>query len=393
MDILLLGNGFDLYHKLPTKYINFLNTVKFLQENFNETDMQTIGKVFNDERLCGIDSGIKECYEKYYTTYSNFPLNIEATKKLIELADKNVWFKYLSQLINKDITWIDFEKEIERVVRAFEHYFENEYIEKLNFSDLFAHEVNIMHIFNFFYYVVEEDFVGDTKMHRWELNEQFMLQNPLNKKSYLSKDKVISFLYNQLIELAEMLKLYLRNFVDVVVEKLKSINMIDEYIDLSQVRDVVTLNYTHTFESIYCKEIKRNIYHIHGDVDFNIVLGINSNENDNLETVNTDFLRFKKYYQRVFYKTDIEYLMALKYNDIFDSRNTNNLVVFGHSLDSTDKDIIMDLFMYSKKITIYCYNEKAMSDNIINLVNIYGREGFDILRSEKEMTFIVLDEI
>ena len=393
MDILLLGNGFDLYHKLPTKYINFLNTVKFLQENFNETDMSTIGNVFNDERLYGIDNGIKECYEKYYTTYSNFPLNIEATKKLIELADKNVWFKYLSQLINKDITWIDFEKEIEKVVRAFEHYFENEYIEKLNFSDLFAHEVNIMHIFNFFYYVVEEDFVGDTKMHRWELNEQFMVQNPLNKKSYLSKEKVISFLYNQLIELAEMLNLYLRNFVDVVVEKLKSINMIDEYIDLSQVRDVVTLNYTHTFESIYCKEIKRNIYHIHGDVDFNIVLGINSNENDNLETVNTDFLRFKKYYQRVFYKTDIEYLMALKYNDIFDSRNTNNLVVFGHSLDSTDKDIIMDLFMYSKKISIYCYNEKAMSDNIINLVNIYGREGFDILRSEKEMTFIVLDEI
>lgn len=393
MDILLLGNGFDLYHKLPTKYINFLNTVKFLQENFNETDMPTIGKVFNDERLSGIDNGIKECYKKYYTTYSNFPLNIEDTKKLIELADKNVWFKYLSQLINKDITWIDFEKEIEKVVRAFEHYLENEYIEQLTFSNLVTHEANIMRIFNFFYYIVEEDFVGDTKMHRLELNEQFMVQNPLNKKSYLSKDKVISFLYNQLIELAEMLKLYLRNFVDVVVEKLKSINMVDEYIDLSQVRDVVTLNYTHTFESIYCKEIKRNIYHIHGDVDFNIVLGINSNENDNLETVNTDFLRFKKYYQRVFYKTDIEYLMALKYNDIFDSRNTNNLVVFGHSLDSTDKDIIMDLFMYSKKITIYCYNEKAMSDNIINLVNIYGREGFDILRSEKEMTFIVLDEI
>ena len=74
--------------------------------------------------------------------------------------------------------------------------------------------------------------------------------------------QILSFLYNQLIELAEMLKLHLRNFVDVVVEKLKSINIIDEYIDLSQVRDVVTLNYTHTFESIYCKEIKRNIYHL-----------------------------------------------------------------------------------------------------------------------------------
>ena len=122
-------------------------------------------------------------------------------------------------------------------------------------------------------------------------------------------------------------------------------------------------------------------------------MGINSNEKDEVGTINTDFLCFKKYYQRVFYKTDIEYLMALKYNDLFDSRNTNNLIVFGHSLDSTDRDIIVDLFSFSNKIKIYCYNKKAMSDNIKNLVNIYGREGFDILRSEKEMTFIVLDEI
>lgn len=86
-------------------------------------------------------------------------------------------------------------------------------------------------------------------------------------------------------------------------------------------------------------------------------------------------------------------MLALKYDDIFDSRNTNNLLVFGHSLDSTDKDVIIDLFMYSKQITIYCYNEKAMSDNIRNLVNIYGRDGFDTLRSEKEMTFILLDDI
>jgi len=393
MDILLLGNGFDLYHKLPTKYINFLNTVNFLKDNFNETNMTTIGKVFNDERLSGTDNEIRECYEEYYSIYSNFPLNIDGVKELIDLANKNVWFKYLCKLTNKDITWIDFEKEIEKVVFAFEHYLENEYIEQLNFSNLFAHEANIVRTFNFFYYISAEDLVGNTKMHKLKINEQFMVQDPLNKKLYLSKDKVISFLYNQLIDLAKMLKLYLRDFVDVVVKRFKNVNIIDEYIDLSQVHDVVSLNYTHTFENIYCKEIDRNIYHIHGDVDTNIVLGINSNEKDNLENVNTDFLCFKKYYQRVFYKTDVEYLMALKYSDIFDSKNTNNLVVFGHSLNSTDKDIIMDLFMYSKKITIYCYNEKAMSDNIINLVNIYGREGFDILRSEKEMTFIVLNDL
>ena len=30
MNVLFLGNGFDLFHKLPTKYINFLNTVDSL---------------------------------------------------------------------------------------------------------------------------------------------------------------------------------------------------------------------------------------------------------------------------------------------------------------------------------------------------------------------------
>ena len=35
MNVFLLGNGFDLYHKLPTKYINFLNTVEFLRNYYN----------------------------------------------------------------------------------------------------------------------------------------------------------------------------------------------------------------------------------------------------------------------------------------------------------------------------------------------------------------------
>ena len=165
--------------------------------------------------------------------------------------------------------------------------------------------------------------------------------------------------------------------------------MIDEYIDLSQVRDVVTLNYTHTFESIYCKEIKRNIYHIHGDVDFNIVLGINSNENDNLETVNTDFLRFKKYYQRTMYETDSQYLQWLK--DRYDSQEDLNLLIMGHSLDITDRDILYELIELATDIKILYYDDKAKAQYIANLVRIFGREGFMTLRSQKNLAFLSLD--
>lgn len=37
-NILLVGNGFDLYYKLPTKYADFLHVVKFLLKNRNNSN-------------------------------------------------------------------------------------------------------------------------------------------------------------------------------------------------------------------------------------------------------------------------------------------------------------------------------------------------------------------
>ena len=47
MNLLLLGNGFDIYHKIPTKYENFLHTIEFLKKSYN-SDMKTIGDVFSN---------------------------------------------------------------------------------------------------------------------------------------------------------------------------------------------------------------------------------------------------------------------------------------------------------------------------------------------------------
>lgn len=30
MNVLIIGNGFDIAHKLPTKYTHFLNFIKFI---------------------------------------------------------------------------------------------------------------------------------------------------------------------------------------------------------------------------------------------------------------------------------------------------------------------------------------------------------------------------
>lgn len=50
MNVYLLGNGFDLHHKFPTRYIDFLHTVQFLSEN-SEQEFSMVGDVFGNEPL------------------------------------------------------------------------------------------------------------------------------------------------------------------------------------------------------------------------------------------------------------------------------------------------------------------------------------------------------
>ena len=187
-----------------------------------------------------------------------------------------------------------------------------------------------------------------------------------------------------------MLKLYFKVFIDDIFEKLRDLPETNSYIPLSKVSHIITLNYTHTFERMFPSN-KEKIYHIHGDINNKIILGINSNKDDKVETINTDFIVFKKYFQRVFYKTDLDYLSFTKSNDIYKAISNDTLHVFGHSLNISDKDIIKELFSMVKKIKIYSHDERAMGNHISNLINIYGKEEFDSLRLNKNLTFTLLN--
>ena len=100
MNVLLLGNGFDLHHKLPTKYINFLHTVDFLSRE-GTNNFKTIGNVFGNSRLSSIDKEIKESYLSYQDIYESTELNQTTVDKLKELKS-NMWFTYFLSSINDD---------------------------------------------------------------------------------------------------------------------------------------------------------------------------------------------------------------------------------------------------------------------------------------------------
>ena len=216
MNVLLLGNGFDLYHYFPTRYDNFLHTVDFLIQYFDENTMNKIGDILGDERLSACDNFIPLCYKEHKEAYDEVDLNIENIKRIIELAQDNIWFKYFLSSYNKELGWIDFEKEIARVLNVFDEFFC-----QCNDATSFDYpeeksNAYILKCFDFFlsYYSgsimgLEAYFPGG-----YHISSEFKLEDPIGSKNMvLDKQKIISKLNKELIEIAETLRLYLSDFI------------------------------------------------------------------------------------------------------------------------------------------------------------------------------------
>ena len=405
MNIMLIGNGFDIHYKLPTKYQNFLHVVDFLQ-NYYDDSMTTVGAVLGDERLHEQDKFIEDSYSTYGNIYDQTKLDSKEIHHLITLANSNIWYSYLLSTYNQDIGWIDFEKEISVVCSCFQILFESDSIKydtsknelKIFFKSAFKSDADryiVSRKFNFFFEgssykgVFSSGLTGedDGGMPAFgNVKKDYFLNIPFGSNNIvLDIDKVVATLSEQLESLAEMLKIYLRCFVENVCDKLVD-NEIIHPLGLN-IDHVITFNYTKTYEKL---DSLADVIHIHGCTDDNLVLGINPDHNDDLESVDTTFISFKKYFQRTLFRTDLPYLDFIReVNQANKSvgREFRSLYVLGHSLDITDADVIKDLFLSSDIITILCHSNNAVRSYIPNLIKIFGKETFDKLRLEKQLRF------
>ncbi len=381
--ILLLGNGFDLYHKLPTRYDCFLHTVDFLIKYYDES-MQTVGSIFGDKRLQEMDSFISDSYTSYKSGYDTENIIGTEIKSLIELASKNIWFTYLLSTYNMALRWIDFEKEISYVIEVFRFFLENTNGTIFDIDDDDEYDITISK-FDFFY---TNSFGGECDL---EVLPEYTIDIPYGSGiQKINKPEIIATLASSLRELAEILKTYLDIFVDRPLTNLTQNKLIHIHPLFKNAKCIFTLNYTYTYEKIYAPS--SDIHHVHGDINGNIVLGVDSDENDELIDMDTSFIALKKYFQRVLYKTDETYLQQLLNMSNWARYNSRiSLWVVGHSLDSTDQEIIKDLFNQASEIIIYYHNESAINDYIRNLIEIYGKKAFDQLRIEKHLQFLPLE--
>ena len=155
----------------------------------------------------------------------------------------------------------------------------------------------------------------------------------------------------------------------------KPLNLIK---NLPEVYAVISYNYTNTWQKIYGEVFAdAHLYFIHGQLgEHNLVLGTGETLPPELESSHTECASFKKFFQRV------KYCLGNGYHITDSNRETEwQIVIYGHSLDPTDKESLCWLLGEDKnhkinlsKVIVYYYDEKSYNQQIANAIQIIGKE-------------------
>lgn len=406
MNILLIGNGFDLEHGLPTSYADFLlfckKVKKIYSEPLNSTAQDFICAILDEEKTNDtIKQMLIEAFKSRYSpddqledTQSDFLIKTsnEELNELNSYIQHNIWLEYFWNL-NSDLgnNWIDFESEISRVIKILDDARRKIGSEK-PFDDLA---------------VDKQDFL----ISFWKI-ANICSYCPFDSISNM--DRFISLLNSELEKLIRSLEIYLAGVVS-------KIPITEQTADIENIHPdcVLSFNYTNTYERVYGSNKSVEYDYIHGKADLsknvsscNLVLGIDEYLKGSRKASDLEFLPFKKYYQRIYKSTGNLYLdwvdkitdgyaeylrkVNVAYSGKPDPIHSNpwqnryypdvssipcpqhTLYIFGHSLDSTDKDVLKLLICNENVQTKIFYHRKHIDDKttlgkqIKNLVKIMG---------------------
>ena len=370
MNMLIIGNGFDLAHERPTRYSDFL---RFLDYILLAKDYQ--GDKPQLEASLNIECQTVKQYilssfdtRKSPGTKATWNKNL-AVQEIYERLDKNVWYEYFIAIWKNDKikgkNWIDFEQEILEVINFFDHKIKNvnDAISRLQGNS--ANE-KITHFWTLFCTKINQESI-----------QRCMWSDFIDKT------------YQDLQDLVRCLEIYL----DDCVEKMPIFCYSPDIQELT-IDSVLSFNYTAIPISIYPS--LTNTHHIHGRTnrdrpaaENNMVLGVNEYWEGKDKDIHTSFNLYKKFVQRIIKETGINYKstlreMTLEYEDSERRQAktnlhvwfpTNNVYIFGHSLDITDGDVLKEVIRTPGVITTVFYrNKQQQADQIANLSKVLGQD-------------------
>ena len=305
MNILIVGNGFDLSHYLPTKYEHFMAAMRAV-ESWDES-----------KEYMGFDDFFGSLYKKegYFFSYTKgmyktdqIKISVDQIKELKIKLKENVWFRFFLHHVNNIETWIDFESEFANALdlvaifseKAERIYQFNEKLEELvlcrtekeqNKYILFK-EKSIQKLFLL---GILDSLIENTR--NAKINRKYYRNNKLDLD--INSHLIIEDLERNLNNFIKLFDWYLVN----IVEELSPHNKTNKEkftFDIEHL-DILSFNYTRTLNRFYTPDTK--IEFIHGRVGKSLVLGISDLKNEFLKKFKN--YSFTKYHQKLLNNTDL----------------------------------------------------------------------------------------
>ncbi|WP_026491129.1 AbiH family protein [Butyrivibrio sp. XPD2002] len=393
--ILVIGNGFDIAHGLPTRYKDFLlfvNSMRALM-NFDQVAGKDEGAFYDS--LSFLDYKISDKISENIKAGKNDNENLLAQLPVWKsLLNNNFWLDYFEKQSIHGEKWIDFEEEIQAVIKRIDNAIENKILLKSIGNPIFD-----------------------------RCNSYLVA-----RKYSFNIGNIIRMLLEDLSKTRRALELYL----SLCINEIKIDDRLTEIANLNPTK-VISFNYTNTYERVYGKRNALIEYdYLHGKADASrnlenndIVLGIDEYYHDDRKDNDLRFVEFKKYYQRQLFnckrlsddwafkiKQDAEYEKKARdflYNDEIEYELINNspisderynyedfekslrkkvkifednhpkheIFIYGHSLGVTDRDILRKLILNENvNTTIYYHSRKSYADQLKNLIRVIGQNEF-----------------
>lgn len=339
MNILVIGNGFDLAHGLPTTYQDFLK--------------------FTDS----------------YMSYSEY-ISGELLSEIKNLISGNRWINHF-QKFYKYNGWIGFEREISDIIKLLDKKIPD-------FEKIKEKEFGSVH-FN-----LEEQ-------KKLEGFDSTLINSHIFDVDFIPKMK--KHMIEDLNNLIRCLEIYLDCYINKLTTGKRSPNI--EKLEIDKVLSFnYTDTYARIYDVAESSDIEYD--YIHGKADKwhtletnNMVLGIDEYLKKKRRNKDVEFIAFKKFYQRIHKQTGCKYkewvdqireeweseteeskaeIRKCISKGKLENPKIHKLYIFGHSLDVTDKDILRDLILNDNVYTTIFYHDKyVMGRQIANLVKVIGQ--------------------
>lgn len=410
--ILIIGNGFDLAHFLPTKYEHFIHAMKVVEGAAPDTSL-SFENLYKD--LLGSEDYILiKCKELHNT--EELGMTMEQVNRLKDNLVNNSWFQFFKSQIDSGIdTWIDFENEVKHVLDSLCSLI-NEIEEDVKHFQI-ASDKNVASIKA--QLITEKMFRKHPALTKilWQFDiiekrqPSFSEQLTLNKDFikyyhkravYLDTNRIFGHLTKQWNGFIEIFSMYIE-YIDTFKPK-KKLNL--PKVLLKDECTIYSFNYSSTVERFYNNS---SIQFLHGRTGENntntIVLGISVLENKIL--VKEKAYGFVKYYQKLVNSTDYQFLRGnpditdLEREKIEDGGRGESEIIeiylWGHSLDSSDSDYIEEIFGFNQgskpSINVIVYYFGSPHAQLANLIFIMGRDIIEKWMKEGWLEFVESPDI